>query len=130
MYYSKNTGGFYDTEIHGANMPDDVVEISADEHAMLLRGQSNGQIIAANGNGFPTLADMPEPTTGELLAQCKTRAKQLLIKSDWTQQADVANVLINKAEFDDFRVIVRDLFLRPVPAPEFPETPDAVWNTL
>lgn len=128
MFYSQATGGFYDKGIHGDNMPNDVVEISADEHSMLLGGQSNGKIIAPNGNGYPVLSDRPEPSIEELKAQCKNRAKKLLIDSDWTQQADVADALTNKVEFDAYRVLIRDLFLRPVPEPVFPEEPEAIWG--
>lgn len=128
MFYAKSTGGFYDQEIHGDSIPKDAVEISADEYRMLLDGQSQGKIIVSNGNGYPVLSDRPEPTSDELKAQCKREAKRLLVDSDWTQQADVANELTNKAEFDTYRATVRDLFLRPVPEPVFPEEPEAIWG--
>lgn len=128
MFYSKTTNGFYSKEIHGDRMPKDCVEISDTEHAMLLQGQSEGKIIAPNGNGFPVLQDPPEPTNDELKAACKARAKQLLVATDWSQQPDVAAVLTNKAEFDAYRAAVRDLFLRPVPNPIWPDEPQAVWS--
>lgn len=64
MFYSKSTGGFYDTAIHGDNMPADVVEITAEEHAALLEGQSQGKIIDFDAEGFPFLRD-PAPATAE-----------------------------------------------------------------
>lgn len=63
MFYSATTGGFYDREIHGDNIPADAVEISAEEHAALLKGQSNGKIIAGDENGYPVLQDTPLPDT-------------------------------------------------------------------
>ena len=47
MFYLKSTGGFYDAEIHGDAIPADAVEITRDEHAALLAGQSTGQRIEA-----------------------------------------------------------------------------------
>ena len=63
MFYSKNTGGFYDVEIHGANMPNDVVEISQEIYQSLLNGHSQGQQIAADENGFPVLIDPVDTST-------------------------------------------------------------------
>lgn len=60
MFYSKSTGGFYDTAIHGENIPADAVEITAEEHIALLVGQSKGKRIVSDSDGAPTLAD-PEP---------------------------------------------------------------------
>lgn len=60
MFYSKTTGGFYDTAIHGDNIPADAVEITKAEHTALLAGQSKGKRIVSDLHGAPTLAD-PEP---------------------------------------------------------------------
>lgn len=57
IYYSKQTGGFYIREIHGDNMPADVVEITAEQHVALIEGQSNGKVITSDENGFPILID-------------------------------------------------------------------------
>lgn len=57
--YSATTGGFYDREIHGDNIPADAVEITAEEHVTLLNGQSSGKRIVADENGFPVLAAPP-----------------------------------------------------------------------
>lgn len=70
MYYAKSTGGFYDAAIHGASIPADAVEITAEEHAALLAGQSGGKRIVADASGRPMLADPPPPT----LAAAQTAA--------------------------------------------------------
>lgn len=59
MFYSAQTNGFYLTEVHGVNMPPDVVAITPAEHAALLAGQATGQRIVADLNGLPVLADRP-----------------------------------------------------------------------
>lgn len=69
MFYSKTTGGFYASEIHSDNIPADAVEISAEQHAALIEGQSQGKRIVADEAGHPVLADPPPPTEAELVAQ-------------------------------------------------------------
>ena len=54
-YYSKSTGGFYDSTIH-ASIPEDAVWITDEQHAELLAGQSNGQVIMPGKDGKPVLA--------------------------------------------------------------------------
>ena len=53
-YYSKSTGGFYDSTIHTA-WPEDAVWITDEQHAELLAGQSNGQVIMPGKDGKPVL---------------------------------------------------------------------------
>jgi len=59
MLYAKSTGGFYTEEIHGANIPEDAVEISGELHTFLIDGQAQGKTIAGDDNGFPVLVDDP-----------------------------------------------------------------------
>lgn len=96
-YFSAATGGFYDTGFHASLFicdehvttdpetgetldrwceyrpdPDgqiaDAVEISDEQHAALLAGQSNGKRIVAGANGVPVLADPPAPTPEQIKA--------------------------------------------------------------
>ena len=67
MFYSKTTGGFYDTAIHGDNIPVDAVEITVEEHQALIDGQSQGKLIQADANGRPVLADPPPPTAEQVI---------------------------------------------------------------
>lgn len=68
MFYAKSTGGFYDSAIHGENMPADAVEISDAHHRALLDGQANGKIISADSAGRPVLSNKPAPTQQEIAA--------------------------------------------------------------
>ena len=68
MFYSKTTGGFYDTAIHGNNILADAVEITAEQHVVLLEGQSRGKLIQADANGRPVLVDPPPLTLDEAKA--------------------------------------------------------------
>lgn len=74
MFYAKSTGGFYDTAIHGDNMPADVVEITSEEHATLMAGQAAGQVIESGNDGRPFLAAPPPPSLATLCARIDTAA--------------------------------------------------------
>lgn len=79
MFYSKETGGFYDAAIHGDNIPADAVEISAEKHANLLNAQSSGQLITSDENGYPIAIDPLQPvrTTASLLADVAAKRWQV-----------------------------------------------------
>lgn len=59
-------------------------EITDDEHAKLMAGQSSGKVITADADGFPMLSDQPAQTSRELLANNQAKAKACLAKSDIT----------------------------------------------
>lgn len=72
-FYSKTTGGFYAADMRAdyeaaGTWPADAVEITADEHAALLAGQSAGKRIT-DANGRPALSEPPAPTAAELKAK-------------------------------------------------------------
>lgn len=74
MYASKTTCGFYDVAIHGDSMPVDVVEITSEDHAALLEGQSQGKRIDWDDAGYPFLADQPAPSLTELCSRIDATA--------------------------------------------------------
>ena len=45
MRYSATTKGFYAYDIDYASVPDDCVEVSAEDYAALMNGQADGNII-------------------------------------------------------------------------------------
>ena len=73
IYYSASTGGFYDSAIHGDALPEDVIEITAGEHAALLKGNAAGKVIVADEDGKPVLQDPPAPTHEQLLATAEAQ---------------------------------------------------------
>lgn len=60
--YSTTNNAFYDSTIH-SRLPEDAVEISTEQHAALLAGQSAGQVIMPGKDGQPVLA-APAPCPG------------------------------------------------------------------
>lgn len=83
MYYSKQTNGFYTREIHGDNIPADAVEITPEQHAALLQGQSEGKVITADENGYPILQDPPQPTPEQLAATVRAERDRLIESVRW-----------------------------------------------
>jgi hypothetical protein len=81
MFTSKKARGFYDAAIH-ASMPDDVVEISAGNHAELLAGQLEGKVITWGDDGFPVLVDPLPPSDDELAAIERAWRDQSLSETD------------------------------------------------
>ena len=83
-YYSKSTGGFYDSTIH-SSWPEDVVEISPTQHNEMLAGQSQGKVIMPGKDGKPLLT-VPAPShlhqwNGKEWVLDKAAASQLLAES-------------------------------------------------
>lgn len=68
MHYSRTTGGFYDDSLNYLSIPDDAVEITADQHAALLVDQAAGKTIQADANGYPVAVDPPPPSLADLKA--------------------------------------------------------------
>ncbi|WP_162142379.1 N-6 DNA methylase [Laribacter hongkongensis] len=68
MFYSATTCGFYDHYSNNA-IPADAGEITSEQHAALLAGQSDGRIITADEQGYPVLTD-PPPATLDTLRDC------------------------------------------------------------
>lgn len=109
IYASPSMRGFYDDAIH-ASLPDDAIEISAEQHAALLAGQSAGKIIDWSGD-TPLLADPPLPTPAEqrtaLLTRINTHAATQLAAlsasypdgevQSWAQQVREAEALAANA---------------------------------
>jgi len=88
MFYSELTGGFYVTAIHGSEMPFDVVEIAAEEHAALLDAQSSGKIIQAGESGKPEAIDRPPPPFADLADAKKSQI------NNWRDAACNADVSV------------------------------------
>lgn len=91
MYYAKSTNGFYSREIHGDEIPEDAVEITQQQHADLLQGQSEGKVIAADEAGRPFLTDPPPPAPNTIEQVQAKRQASYVAESD---------PLKNEAEYD------------------------------
>ena len=70
--YSPSTRGFYTSEIHGENVPSDVVEVSAEAYAALMAGQAQGKEIRPGDGGAPELVDAPDASPVDQIAALET----------------------------------------------------------
>lgn len=68
----------------------------------------------------------PAPTPEELASVNETKAKDLLVASDWTQLPDVN--LANQAEWDSYRQELRLIATNPTPDPTWPIMPPVIWG--
>ncbi len=73
IFYSKTTGGFYDTGFASYDLPADAVEIGAEQHSALLAAQASGKVIQAASDGT---AEAVTPTIALTVAQ---QAQALLL---------------------------------------------------
>ena len=98
-YYSKSTGGFYDSTIH-TTWPEDAVWITDEQHAALLAGQSNGQVIMPGKDGKPVLASKApshlHQWNGKEWTLDKAAASQLLAEAI-DKGTDAINNLVDEA---------------------------------
>lgn len=70
IYYSHENNGFYNSAIHGSNIPADAREITSAEHAQLLQEQSQGKVISVDELGRPIAIERPI-TPADLIKSAK-----------------------------------------------------------
>lgn len=109
MFYSKQTGGFYNTEIHGEKIPSDAVEITKDYHGSLLEGQSFGNQIIADKNGFPVLVRRPVHTNEQIAFSARAERNSRLSDCDWTMLADAPLTVSQRESWQSYRQSLRDV---------------------
>ncbi|EDC2286372.1 tail fiber assembly protein [Enterobacter roggenkampii] len=78
-YFSKTENGFFTSAVLA---PSDAVEISAEQWAELMDGQSMGKYISSNADGFPVLTDPPPPTTEALIAEAERQKSALMAQAN------------------------------------------------
>ena len=61
LYFSKNTGGFYDNDIHvTADIPSDALEITPEQHQTMLTHLNSGGRIELGGDDFVFIQPPPD----------------------------------------------------------------------
>lgn len=128
MFYSKSTKGFYTPDIHGDNIPMDVVEISDEWYQNLMNGQSEGLVVSPDRKGYPSLSK-------PIITQDQLRADERCWRDTELRRADVE---LNKVQdgmgvgsvtaWREYRCALRNLTLHELfPAVEArPTAPDAI----
>lgn len=127
IYYSAETNSFYDDQINPV-IPQDVIVVSPEKYESLMAGQCNGKNIVADKDGNPVLIDPPSLPNPVLLENCKAEAKAKLANTDWSQTADISELLLNQAAFTAYRSEIRAIYFNPVVDPVWPTEPVAQWK--
>lgn len=117
IFYSASTRGFYDSEIGYTSLPEDIIEITREEHANYVKSINTENKDISVINGAIVLIDRPAAITWKtirLMRQGKLR------KSDYTQMPDYPG---DKQAWAEYRQALRDL-------PQTYATPaDVIWPT-
>lgn len=117
LYYSPTVGGFFDTDMGYPQLPEDKIEITAEQHRDLIDGLNRRNKAIQVTDGVITLVDrVYVPTWDDI----RTRRDLLLANSDYTQVPDWPG---DGAAWAAYRQQLRDL-PQTYDAPE-----DVVWPT-
>lgn len=81
---------------------------------------------AYDADGNEVQYDLQAVTTQAQKDACKAEAKAKLAASDWSVLPDVQ--ITNKADFDNYRAILRGYVISPVTNPTWPTEPQPVWG--
>lgn len=73
-------------------LPEDAIEVSADEHAELMRQQAEGLEIVPGADGRPVARPI-EQSQEQVIATVRRLRDRALAASDWTQLPDAAEAL-------------------------------------
>lgn len=107
LYFSAEKKQFYNSDVH-KELPKDAVKISESKWLALLKGQSEGKIIAADGKGNPTLKALPvqnlEAVKSLKIARISAIAETALVnisaaypeteRASWNEQAREARLIM------------------------------------
>jgi hypothetical protein len=115
IYYSPTTKGFYDTDFGYSSLPQDIIEITREQHAEFLNGMNmqNKELVLSGSN--LVLQDRVVIITWE---QIRSKRNNLLSLSDYTQMADWPG---DKEAWATYRQALRDL------TQTYTNAADVVW---
>ena len=117
IYYSPTTKGFYDTDFGYPSLPQDIIEITSEQHQQFLHGMNmqNKELVLSQGN--LVLQDRVVVITWE---QIRSKRNNLLALSDYTQMADWPG---DKTAWATYRQALRDL------PQTYTNAADVIWPT-
>ena len=117
IYYSPTTKGFYDTDFGYPSLPQDIIEITREQHNTFLNGMNmqNKELVLSEGN--LVLQDRVVVITWE---QIRSRRNNLLTSSDYTQMTDWPG---DKTSWATYRQALRDL------PQTYTNATDVIWPT-
>lgn len=81
--FSPGTGAFYDPSSWPHDLPEDVVEVSKDDHARLMSELSEGRELAIGPDGYPVTAEPAAPTSEQLASTARRRRDDEIASILW-----------------------------------------------
>jgi hypothetical protein len=102
-YFSPSTQWFYNTEFNYPTLPEDIVEISDEDHARLLNAINDYKEAYLDENNHLALQDRPVTISWDSI---RTKRNRLLDESDYTQMSDWPG---NKTAWAAYRQLLRDI---------------------
>jgi hypothetical protein len=133
LFFSGATGAFYDDGLWSADLPADIVEVTPQDHAVLMAAVSAGKILQAGPDGAPAAVDPPSPSVETLAAWARRRRDAEIAGLRYLVERhrdELALGLTTTLTAEDFRLVLEHIqALRDVPEQAgFPEAID--WPTL
>lgn len=89
-------------------IPNDAIEVSADDYAALMEAQSAGQMIVVGDRGIPQAIDRPV-SGDQILATLRRKRNAALRDSDWTELPRVRLTAKDRKEWEAYRDALKDL---------------------
>ncbi len=133
IFFSPTTGAFYDDALWGADLPEDVVEVSPERHAEVMEATTTGQIVQAGEAGQPVAVDAPTPPAETLAVSARRRRDAEIIAVRWLvdrHRDEEALDALTTLSAEGYRAVLLHIqALRDVPAQSgFPA--DIAWPVL
>jgi hypothetical protein len=126
-YFSVKTNGFYVDQVHGKNMPEDVIKIDEQQWQEYLQALDNGKQLVLNKCKKLTLVDKPLPKL-----DYSELAKKLLRATDYFKLDDEWCLLTTKQqeELNDYRQALRKIDVNSTSLPTMPDLPRVNNNEI
>ncbi len=107
-----------------------ILTVNFSDKQWSISGDSYEGLVWLDSTPKPTQAELDAlwPATQNTVAKaaCKSQAKSLLAASDWSVLPDVQ--ITNKADFENYRAILRGYVISPVVNPTWPTEPQPIWG--
>lgn len=105
MFYAKSTNAFYVKEVHGDNIPSDVVSVDEIRYEQIQKDLDAGGTLYGDDKGYPQVESRPEPTPEQIQETKNAQNRAYLAETDWyvtrfaeTGEAIPQDVLDKRAE--------------------------------
>lgn len=139
-FYSPSTLGFYNTELHGREIPEDSVEIDVQTYETLKEWRQSNKTPKLTDTGQWIAIDPPAPSESDVAAYLRNERDKLIESTDWLVQRHRDEKDMNRpttmsaeafAELLEYRQTLRDFpVAEGFPNLELPALPEGIAEML